>query len=199
MKPALTACLLVLALAAPASASPIYLYDFSFSNGTDSAAGVITISPYDFPAGSVSNAVLTSISFTDLSPHVAHVMFTEIGLNLPTFTCCLGYGDAFTVSPTGDLLAGGFDWFSSCDFNCVHISFDTTGGSLFLDAPDLSGPPGNPGDQVFLGGSITRPAAAVPEPGPLMLFGIGLLGVAIRLRVRRPALVPLVQRERTDR
>jgi len=30
------------------------------------------------------------------------------------------------------------------------------------------------GIKWFPGSSITRPAAAVPEPGPLMLFGIGL-------------------------
>lgn len=195
MRTAALVLALALAFVSSASASPIYRYKFDFTDGTNTATGVVTMAPYDFPAGwgdtvcgpCDPNAIIRDIEFTSLSPYVQQTLGESGGLDLGPFTLpgqfpfFPGYVNYFTLDANGVILAGDFWRASDCQLDCGHMRIDPGFGSLFLAHATF---PQGIVDEVSLRGSVD--VDPVPEPGSVALLAMGVIGfLGVRRRTLR--------------
>lgn len=180
LKPALLAMATALAIAPAAwagSITDIWSFNSTTSDATKYIDGAGT-----FTVDSATNAI-TGITGT--------ITDTIDGLTVPVNGLISEPGDTFSflggTYTYNDQIVGGTVG-SSADNAGVYFGIDGQGDSILLtsDVVHIF----FPASGTFSGGEDTRSITAesiapVPEPGPLVLLGTGILGLAILLRFRK--------------
>jgi len=138
---------------------------------------------------------LTSFGITDISPNITEAFTQNNGTgpawkaamdtNFPgfqTIELCIWAGTNCSGGGTGGLLEGRSDW-----FNLRLVG--SFAGSIELGEPFPSKwqSVGNSGGSVEFGGCVDGrcgSGSSVPEPGPVALFALGLVGLTLRKRLK---------------